>query len=67
MFLSLYGPQSLVILMGSWVIGLIGSFALIQRSLSFSANPVSFGADRCEGEAEGGRARRGKISYSAQW
>src|ERR1019366_2471661 len=45
MFLSLYGPLSLVMLMGSWVIGLIVGFALIQCSLSFSAKPVSFGAD----------------------
>src|SRR5216684_5943296 len=42
-FLSLYGPLSLVMLIGSWVIGLIVGFALIQCSLSFSAQPVSFG------------------------
>jgi len=45
MFLSLYGPLSLVMLLGSWVIGLIVGFALIQCSLSFSAKPVSFGAN----------------------
>src|ERR1700730_6540133 len=45
MFLSLYGPLSLVMLMGSWVIGLIVGFALIQCSLSFSAKPVSLGAN----------------------
>src|SRR6202011_3904154 len=44
-FLSLYGPLSLVMLIGSWVIGLIVAFALIQCSLSFSAQPVSFGAN----------------------
>jgi hypothetical protein len=44
-FLSLYGPLSLVMLIGSWVIGLIVGFALIQCSLSFSAQPVSFGAN----------------------
>src|ERR1700732_1283356 len=43
--LSLYEPLSLVMLMGSWVIGLIVGFALIQCSLSFSAKPVSFGAN----------------------
>src|ERR1700723_2731503 len=45
MFLSLYGPLSLVILLGSWVVGLIASFALVQHSLSFGAKPVSFGAN----------------------
>src|SRR6266851_2298057 len=44
-FLSLYGPLSLVMLIGSWVIGLMVGFALIQCSLSFSAEPVSFGAN----------------------
>jgi len=45
MFLSLYGPLSLVILLGSWVVGLIAGFALVQHSLSFGAKPVSFGAN----------------------
>src|ERR1700730_13982414 len=45
MFLSLYGPLSLVMLIGSWVIGLIVGFALVQYSLSFNAKPVSFGAN----------------------
>jgi hypothetical protein len=45
MFLSLYGPLSLVLLMGSWVIGLIAGFALIQYSLGFGAKPISFGAN----------------------
>src|SRR5216683_264700 len=44
-FLSLYGPLSLVMLIGSWVIGLMVGFALIQCSLSFTAEPVSFGAN----------------------
>src|SRR5216683_1452175 len=44
-FLSLYGPLSLVMLIGSWVIGLMVGFALIQCSLSFRAEPVSFGAN----------------------
>jgi hypothetical protein len=45
MFLSLYGPLSLVLLLGSWVVGLIADFALVQHSLSFGAKPVSFGAN----------------------
>src|ERR1700687_5938575 len=45
MFLSLYGPLSLVMLIGSWVLGLIVGFALIQHSLSFSAPPVSVSAN----------------------
>src|SRR6266436_3281007 len=44
-FLSLYGPLSLVMLIGSWVIGLIVGFALIQCSLSFGAQPISVGAN----------------------
>src|SRR5216684_3616524 len=39
-FLSLDGPLSLVMLIGSWVIGLMVGFALIQCSLSFSAESV---------------------------
>jgi hypothetical protein len=45
MFLSLYGPLSLVMLIGSWILGLILGFALVQHPLSFRAKPVSFGAN----------------------
>jgi hypothetical protein len=45
MFLSLYGPLSLVILIGSWVIGLITGFALIQHSIAFGVKPVGLGAN----------------------
>ena len=38
-------PLSLVMLIGSWVIGLIAGFALIQHSLAFGVNPVGFGAN----------------------
>ena len=44
-FLSLYGPLSLVMLIGSWVIGLVAGFALIQDSLAFGFKPVGFGAN----------------------
>src|SRR3984893_12327311 len=44
MFFSLYGPLYLVMVIGSWVLGLILGFALVQHSLSFSAMP-SFGAN----------------------
>jgi hypothetical protein len=45
MFLSLYEPLSLVMLIGSWVLGLILVFALVEPSLSFRAKPLSFGAN----------------------
>jgi hypothetical protein len=49
-FLSLYGPLSLVTLVGSWVAGLVAGFAAVQWSLSrgtekpFSWRPISFSA-----------------------
>jgi hypothetical protein len=42
-FLSLYGPLSLVLLIGSWVVGLIVGFALVQWSPGLGAmKPVTF-------------------------
>jgi hypothetical protein len=43
MFLSLYGPLSLVMLVGSWVAGLVAGFATVQWSLGQGAEkPFSF-------------------------
>jgi hypothetical protein len=42
-FLSLYGPLSLVLLLGSWVMGLIVGFAAVQWALGLgAAKPVGF-------------------------